>query len=247
MSEIGGLSGLLYDWHNGLRLDAQTKDVRFWERVLEESSLVVVLGAGTGRIAMPLARLGMHVLAVDSDVDRLDRIDSDSGVATLCADLADLPFRALPHSDVVIPYSTLQLVDLEVAGRALSNLRSLIRPTCRVWIDISTSFIGRAESDWFVALDEWCEDLHARVIERQRIRNQGGVCEIEIEFRLQSGVLLLETTERWFHHPPTDIVQVANDSGFEVVREFLGYGSGQSPHRRIFELCAMPPEPQYSA
>jgi len=230
------LSGLLYDWHNSLRLEEQNEDIRFWREVLYDSTSVLVLGAGTGRIATPLSRPGRLVLAVDSDIGRLDRIETSSSLTALGADLEALPFTAIEHDDVVVPYSTLQLLDRGASGRVLATLARLMSSRCRLWVDISISFIGRQNSEWATVLDDWCEDLGERVIERHRVQNEGGVCQIEIEFCRRDGSKIMQTTERWFHHPVDDLLRVIRTTGLDVCHISVGYGGGRSLHRRVFQL-----------
>ncbi|MFE7117752.1 hypothetical protein ACFU99_20285, partial [Streptomyces sp. NPDC057654] len=72
---------LLYDWHNQHRLRRQQRDIAYWLNLTERNDRLLVLGAGTGRVAVPLAehRDSNHdrdrsVTAVDLSQARLRRM-----------------------------------------------------------------------------------------------------------------------------------------------------------------------------
>lgn len=70
---------LLYDWHNDIKLRRQNKDIEFWESYLEKlcSNEVLVVGAGTGKIAIPLSKY-FNVEALDISAGRLKRLKNKS-------------------------------------------------------------------------------------------------------------------------------------------------------------------------
>src|SRR4051812_49592526 len=61
-----------YDWENAQTLGR--RDVPFWRRVaLEARGRVLELGCGTGRVTLPLARAGVHVVGLDRSAEMLAR------------------------------------------------------------------------------------------------------------------------------------------------------------------------------
>jgi ubiquinone/menaquinone biosynthesis C-methylase UbiE len=61
-----------YDWENARTLGR--RDVPFWRTVaLHAGGSLLELGAGTGRIAIPLARAGVHVVGIDRSEPMLAR------------------------------------------------------------------------------------------------------------------------------------------------------------------------------
>src|SRR5690349_15485312 len=86
----------LYDWHNERVLVSQKADVSFWRQQFHVGRSVAVMGAGTGRVARPLAGPGRTVLAVDRNLARLGRIPARCGVGRVCAEFLSLPL--LPAS-----------------------------------------------------------------------------------------------------------------------------------------------------
>src|SRR5438094_3121599 len=67
-----------YDWENARTLGR--RDVPFWQRVAASArGPVLELGAGTGRISMPLARAGVTVVGIDRSASMLARASRRAG------------------------------------------------------------------------------------------------------------------------------------------------------------------------
>lgn len=103
-----------YDWEN-----AQTfgrRDVPFWTRLAAAAGgLVLELGCGTGRVAFPLARAGVHVVGIDRSAAMLDRARrrarrsaARARVRLVRGDIRHLPFPPRRFPLVIAPYGILQ-------------------------------------------------------------------------------------------------------------------------------------------
>ncbi|MFH8553554.1 class I SAM-dependent methyltransferase [Streptomyces celluloflavus] len=225
---------LLYDWHNIHRLRRQRNDTAYWTRVTEQHETVLVLGAGTGRVASALAqRARRRVTAIDLSRERLARMPRVPGLHPVCGDMRSLPLRGL-HSIAVIPYSTLQLLltpsDRE---RALTEAARVLAPGGSIHIDVSESFDSRTESDWQLSLAETCLEAGGQVEEWERRRLRTDHVLIEKQFR-RAGRILTEVTERWAFHRALDLAAALAHADFELVGIDRGYGQGISPHRLIY-------------
>lgn len=111
-----------YDWEN-----AQTvarRDVAFWQRLAaahEDGGQVLELGCGTGRITIPVARAGSHVVGIDRSAEMLERGRQRLRRARLRTppvlvrgDIRSLPFRSRPGFTLVMaPYGILQSLTRE--------------------------------------------------------------------------------------------------------------------------------------
>jgi ubiquinone/menaquinone biosynthesis C-methylase UbiE len=103
-----------YDWENAQTLDR--RDVRFWRDMAGQANgAVLELGCGTGRVTLPLARTGAHVVGVDRSEEMLSYARRRAGRAKLRnlslvrADIRALPFRHATRFDLVVaPYGILQ-------------------------------------------------------------------------------------------------------------------------------------------
>lgn len=125
-----------YDWENALTLDR--RDVKFWQGMARRAKgPVLELGCGTGRIAIPVARTGVHVVGVDRSDDMLAHARRRSRRARLAAsiswvraDIRSLPFQEpAPFDLVMAPYGILQsLVRESDLKAALGSVARLLAP-----------------------------------------------------------------------------------------------------------------------
>ena len=104
-----------YDWENAQTLDRS--DIRFWENMARKTEgPILELGCGTGRISIPVARTGAHIVGVDRSSEMLaqgrrreKRSRSKKRVRWVRADIRYLPFGGTrKFSLVMAPYGILQ-------------------------------------------------------------------------------------------------------------------------------------------
>ena len=104
-----------YDWENAQTLDR--RDVRFWTDMARRAKgKVLELGCGTGRVTLPVARTGAHIVGVDRSAEMLSHAQRRAGrralghnLSLLRADIRSLPFRKSTRFDLVMaPYGILQ-------------------------------------------------------------------------------------------------------------------------------------------
>jgi SAM-dependent methyltransferase len=98
-------------WHD-VECGAYSADLPVWHHLAREAGGPVLdVGAGTGRVALDLARAGHDVTALDIDAELLAELEARAGdlpVRTLVADASD--FDAGPFSLVAVPMQTIQLL-----------------------------------------------------------------------------------------------------------------------------------------
>ena len=125
-----------YDWENAQTLDR--RDVRFWQSMARRAKgPVLELGCGTGRIAIPVARTGVHVVGVDRSEEMLGRARRRSKrtrlsgrISWVRADIRSLPFQEpAPFDLVMAPYGILQsLVRESDLKAALGSVARVLAP-----------------------------------------------------------------------------------------------------------------------
>ena len=132
-----------YDWENART--AGRRDVAFWQGVTERlGGRVLELGAGTGRITIPLAKAGIPIVGVDRSAPMLAyarrRWRRQRRAWPLALTRADI--RALPYADasfaiVLAPYGILQslLRDRDLTA-TLAEVHRVLAPGGRFGIDL---------------------------------------------------------------------------------------------------------------
>lgn len=106
-------------WHD-LECGAYRRDLSVWLDLAENAQDPILdVGAGTGRVAIELARAGHRVIALDSDPELLRELElraADLPLQTVCADARDFALGERVGL-CLVPMQTLQLLG-GAAGRA---------------------------------------------------------------------------------------------------------------------------------
>jgi SAM-dependent methyltransferase len=99
-------------WHD-VECGAYTADLPLWRHLAREAGgRVLDVGAGTGRVALDLARAGHDVTALDIDAELLEELEARAGglpVRTLVADATDFD-AGTGFGLVAVPMQTIQLL-----------------------------------------------------------------------------------------------------------------------------------------
>ena len=130
-----------YDWEN-----AQTvgrRDIAFWSNFALRASprqagrdpLVLELGCGTGRVAIPVAKAGATVIGIDRSESmlargrrRVRRARLQSSVQLVRGDIRHLPFPDKTFPRVMAPYGILQsLLDERVLTQTLKDVTRVLK------------------------------------------------------------------------------------------------------------------------
>jgi SAM-dependent methyltransferase len=118
-------------WHD-LECWGYDLDLPLWRELADrEGSPILDVGAGTGRVALDLARRGHEVVALDRSAELLDALReraADLAIATVAADARDFAIdRRFPL--VVVPMQTLQLLGgADGRARCLACVREHLAP-----------------------------------------------------------------------------------------------------------------------
>ena len=138
-----------------------TEDIGFYvEEALAAGGPVVELACGTGRISVPLAKAGVHVIGVDASARMLEVAREYAAAEGVELDLRLGDLREPPVTErvplVLIPFRSLLHMTTEAERlRALRAAREVLLPG------------GRLVFDVFAPSAEDVEDTHGRWLERE--------------------------------------------------------------------------------
>ncbi len=148
-----------YDWENARTMGR--RDVRFWQRLAGRTGgRVLELGCGTGRVAIPVARAGAHVVGIDRSASMLDRARKRARRSKLAGslhlvrgDVRALPFPPAGFRLVAAPYGILQsLLDDATLDAALASAHRVLAKGGTFGIDLVSDLTSWAEYDRRVKL-----------------------------------------------------------------------------------------------
>jgi SAM-dependent methyltransferase len=137
-------------WHD-VECGRYTADLPLWRELAGASGGPVLdVGAGTGRVALDLARAGHRVTALDHDPELLaallDRA-ADLRVETLVADAAGFDAGEAAYALVAVPMQTIQLLPNEAARAGFfASARRAVAPGGLVALAIAET-LERFEED----------------------------------------------------------------------------------------------------
>lgn len=143
-----------YDWENARTV--ARRDVEFWTRLAAaQPGRVLELGAGTGRLAIPIAKAGVPLVGIDrSDAmlararRRARRAPARPALALVRGDIRALPFRSRSFAMVMAPYGMLQSLTRERdLGATLAAVARVLVPGGLFGIDLVPDLPRWAEYD----------------------------------------------------------------------------------------------------
>jgi len=104
-----------------------------------EPKQVLDLGSGPGRHALPLARSGYTVTAVDTSAGLLEKLEAERGqlpIETICADMREF-VRDQTYDLVLVMWTSFGYFEDESDHeKVLNNIRQSLRPDGRVVLDL---------------------------------------------------------------------------------------------------------------
>lgn len=131
-------------WHD-LECGSYHADLPLWlQLAAREGAPILDVGAGSGRVALELARAGHRVTALDLDPDLLGALRDRSGelaVETVCADARSFELPRRDYALCLVPMQTIQLLaDASARAAFLGRARAHLRPggllACAIAIEL---------------------------------------------------------------------------------------------------------------
>lgn len=208
------------DWYDGIT-DADQCAALIAELADLGGGPVLELGVGTGRLALPLAALGVHVVGVDSSAAMLDLLAAKAGgssVEAVLGDMAQPPLGDRTFAVVLIAYNTLfNLVDLADQQRCLADAAARLVPGGSLVVEAFVPAAGRAE-----------QSVTPRTITADRVvlsvsRSDPGTQEALGQYVdiTEAGIKLRPWHIRW--STPEQLDELAADVGLVLADRWAGW------------------------
>lgn len=181
-----------YDWENAQTVGRQ--DVAFWQSLARRTrGRILELGAGTGRLTLPLARVaGRRVIGVDRSRPMLERAVAKAARQKskrwrpggfVLGDIRDLPFDTGAFQLVIAPYGMLQSLTRERdLTRALGEAARVVAPGGVLGVDLVPDLPVWDEYRRVVRLRGRLAGRSIRLIESVRQDRRRGVTLFDQEF-----------------------------------------------------------------
>ena len=197
-------------WHD-VECGGYVADLPLWRELAV--SPVLDVGAGTGRVALDLARRGHEVTALDHDEELLAELERRSGgaVETACADAQDFSLGR-EFATILVPMQTVQLLG-DRAG-FLRCARAHLAPG---------GLLALALAD---ALEEFDGPLPTPDV-------RGGLVSQPTAIRIAGGVARLERRRDDGETVTTNVVELRQLAPVQLEDEGRAAGLAPAPARRV--------------
>jgi SAM-dependent methyltransferase len=193
---------------------------------------IIDFGAGTGRLAIPLARAGHEVVAVDPCAAMLEQLRKKAegiGVTTDCRSMA--AFESAEPADLALGVFTvlLYILEKEELAASFAAVRRALRDGGRMLVDVASPVLFHGF--------EWDDDRMTRRVVIQPAGEGRFFYEEHVELRdSDGGSTRYEDRFTIRHWSAEEVIEVARAAGLALEREFADEFAGSGS--RYFLLQA---------
>lgn len=228
----------MYDFYNLHILRGQNDDINYYKKQIKlyNSKNILIVGAGTGRVAIPLSEVS-DVVALDKDKERLNvLLQKKSNIKTVCCDIKD--FKSSKKYDMVIfPYSTIQFLEnKENIDQILGVIRSIILSDSIVLFDISENFNNKPEVNEKLLFEDYSTEVHDYIKVFYTAIRKDDYIEFRVSYKLLENNILLLEDEFYYYYDKDFFCNAFEKENFQTVKIDNGYGNDILTHKYIYHV-----------
>ena len=232
------IEGILYDWHNSIKLKNQNKDINFFKKLIgiKSKKNILIVGAGTGRVAIPLSYYH-NIYALDKSKDRLELLSKKEyrNLKIICNDV--IKYKSNEQFDYIIfPYSTMQNIYPKLKQKTiLHHLMKNLKDNGELIIDNSNQFKTIKNQNERVICEGYCNILKTNIIQREKIRVHKKYIKLFLRFNDDKGNMIYKKSERWNIQNEEAFDKMLIKLGYSIKKKIRGYDKNTN-HRTIYIL-----------
>lgn len=235
------LLALMYDFYNLHTLKGQNDDINYYLRQIDENNAkeVLVVGAGTGRVAIPLSKHS-NVTALDFDQERLLRLtNKEKSINTICVDFLDYD-ESNKYDLIIIPYSTLQFDNnKEKLYQIFKKLYEVMNDSTITIFDVSEGFNTKVEKKKEFLFRDYCNEINDEVEVFYSAKRFMNYIEFNVEYRICSTNNSIIECERYYYYDKDLLLDSIKNNNLEVLKIDDGYGKGDFKHKHLYHCRRM--------
>ena len=235
------LLALMYDFYNLHTLKGQNDDINYYLRQIDENNAkeVLVVGAGTGRVAIPLSKYSI-VTALDLDQERLLRLtEKEKSINTICVDFLDYD-ESNKYDLIIIPYSTIQFDgSKEKLNQFFKKMYEVMNGNTITIFDVSEGFNTKVEKNKELLFRDYCNEINDEVEVFYSAKRFINYIEFNVEYRLCSTNDSIIERERYCYYDKDLLLDLINSNNLEVLKIDDGYGKDDFKHKHLYHCRRM--------
>lgn len=230
------LESVLYDWHNDNILGRQNNDISFYEKYVINNNIkrVIVVGAGTGRVAIPLSKI-TNVDALDISIGRLLRLsEHNDRINIIARDFSQKNDLSSKYDLVIFPYSTLQAINDKYYINVLLNIKQILCKNGTCLIDIDNSFKTAVSQRKVLKCAGFCKRIKKYVEEYTTVIKLKNGIKVIRDFWV--GGVNYFVIEKWYSFNENQFIKFLMQTGLKKRQVFYGYKKEKNAHKMIVEI-----------
>lgn len=226
----------MYDFYNENQLIGQNDDIKYYIQQVKQNNVknVLVIGAGTGRVAIPLEKY-VKVSALDFDQQRLCVLkEKNDRINIIYSDIANYN-DSKKYDMIIAPYSTLQFLhNKDLFPKILNNIAKLLKENGCLLFDVSESFNTKQESLNVELVNKFSKKYNENVKILYTSKRNDEYIEFIIKYICQTSNKTYLEKEKYFYYDAKFFSDVINNSLLKIINIDNGYGKKGFEHKHIY-------------